>query len=895
VTILDRLMGSKAAPPAPIPAPPAAFKIVTGPGVTAYASDPPLSSWLTSDQQRCAAYLRAYKVGWFNKAERKISTDVAGLAWSISSGDVESEQEENTLPTPDLDIPFEDLNPVEQLMRLLERPNPFQTGKQLIQRTQIRRDMAGTAFWYLEGVAGSPSGLPTGIYGISPARLWPSYDQNNQLIGYVLDRDKPGGGIPFTADEIIAMPMAEAEDDRAPVFGVGVVEAVYAELPLTDLMSRHVTDLLTTGGRLAGMLSPKNRSLSEDEFNDAVRAWRNVASDPNAARRLLLFPEPMEWSSGASTPAEIGIPELASLNRERILTSFPIGPEQLGIPMPSGLNASGESRRELDALYWRGTIHPRVDDLEEIIQVKLVSRYERIMGQTFDYDIEEPDLDDAATVLEKVAAYKALLQSGFDPTEARAAAGLDHIKYVAVPATMNPSAQPVVTTPQLPQLGDGLTANATQARGRLAVSEQESVAKSIKARAEERERLVEQGLREGKAALARFFAAQRERVVAKVRQFPSKAARLKALPDDWWDAEFENAELRSALQGLYLTIGRDSLQIVADQLDKIVITKSVRRILSDLLDYGGDRITNINDRTRDAIKAELTEGVRRGYSLDQLIHGVTAESYAGVQGALLDNGVTVWDDYRAEMIARTETMLSANRAAITGYSEFGIEQVQAIDGDQDEVCAERDGQVFSIDEAAAIEDHPNGTLDWVPVIERKSADETDLMTFVKALASREAPVVNNYLNQPDVNVAPPELTIAKGAVQVDIPVAVSVPAQSPPVVHNYVETPEVTIREGAVQVNVPEQMLPVVNITQPDIVLPQGPAPEVIIAEDAVQAPIVNVEAPEPAVVNVAPPQVIVSMDPVAKAIDELRDLLTRPRKLIRDEQGHIIGLEAPE
>ena len=103
--------------------------------------------------------------------------------------------------------------------------------------------------------------------------------------------------------------------------------------------------------------------------------------------------------------------------------------------MPSGLNASGESRRELDALYWRGTIHPRVDDLKEIIQVNLVARYERIMGQTYDFDITEPDLDDAAAVLEKVAAYKALVEAGFDPEEARGAAGLDHIKYISVPSS----------------------------------------------------------------------------------------------------------------------------------------------------------------------------------------------------------------------------------------------------------------------------------------------------------------------------------------------------------------------------------------------------------------------------------------------------------------------------
>ena len=39
----------------------------------------------------------------------------------------------------------------------------------------------------------------------------------------------------------------------------------------------------------------------------------------------------------------------------------------------------------------------------------------------------------------------------------------------------------------------------------------------------------------------------------------------------------------------------------------------------------------------------------------------------------------------------------------------------ADDGDGDEECAQRDGQVFDIDEAESIEDHPNGTLDWIPL------------------------------------------------------------------------------------------------------------------------------------------------------------------------------------
>ena len=63
-------------------------------------------------------------------------------------------------------------------------------------------------------------------------------------------------------------------------------------------------------------------------------------------------------------------------------------------------------------------------------------------------------------------------------------------------------------------------------------------------------------------------------------------------------------------------------------------------------------------------------------------------------------------------------MLAYNDATVTGYGEFGVTTLLAYDGDGDEECAARDGQEFSIDEADAIDDHPNGTLVWSPVVDR---------------------------------------------------------------------------------------------------------------------------------------------------------------------------------
>jgi hypothetical protein len=710
-SFLDRLLGR---PDTPAPS----AKAVTTPAPSAKAvtslhpwnTGPSLSLYSTEPQQKAAAYLRAYNVGWFGKAGRKIANDVSSLDWSLSEGDAEEGDQEATLDRPTMDQPFGVLSPVDQFQRLLEAPyrreeddKTLITGRALLHKTQVHLDFTGNACWYLAGGAGG--GLPTAIMPISPARMWPVRSRSGDLVGWIMDKDKPSGGVPFDVDEILWFSTGGADDD---VWGSSVVECVYSQVPITDLMARHTANVMTTGGRLAGMMWPKERSLSEDEFVDAQRAWRNVASDPEAGKRLLIFPEPMEFQQGASTPAEIGVPELAVLNRDEILTAFPISPYMLGVPTPGGLN-SGEVRREDRRDYWEGTIAPRADLIEETVQVGLLVRYEAVMGETYDFELEIPNLDDAASLVGKAAAFKDLVGIGHDPQEALKVVGLAHIKWTGLPAILDPAQQQMMQE------------RALEAEANQPNPAPPPPAKGTKAAAEDaRDRVTKPAIAEGKRELARFFDEQRQRVSDALRtSLPAgKAGRIVAVKADptWWDGEREDRELAATIRGLYVQIGRGALQVAADELGRFLYKNAVDPIVTDLLAHGGQRIKDINARTLQSITLELAEGTRRGYSIPQLIDGVPEEGFRGVTGVTLDNGTPVFGDLRAETIARTETALSYNRASVAGYKELGVEQFVAYDGDDDPECAERNGQTFSADEALEVEDHPNGTLVFSPLV-----------------------------------------------------------------------------------------------------------------------------------------------------------------------------------
>lgn len=78
--------------------------------------------------------------------------------------------------------------------------------------------------------------------------------------------------------------------------------------------------------------------------------------------------------------------------------------------------------------------------------------------------------------------------------------------------------------------------------------------------------------------------------------------------------------------------------------------------------------------------------------------------------------------YRAELIARTETLHAQRASTLELYRDSGVvTQVVAHDGDSDPHCAARDGQRFALDDAAAemVSDtvHPNCVLAFAPAID----------------------------------------------------------------------------------------------------------------------------------------------------------------------------------
>lgn len=121
-------------------------------------------------------------------------------------------------------------------------------------------------------------------------------------------------------------------------------------------------------------------------------------------------------------------------------------------------------------------------------------------------------------------------------------------------------------------------------------------------------------------------------------------------------------------------------------------------------------LLNLKDDTKKAVLKALADTKEAGegpYQAAQKIKEMVAA------------GPWTTSRIRAKVIARTETKQAQNVASLDAYKQGGVDKVEIVDGQlptSDEDCIERSGDIITLTEAYALDDHPNNTLSFIPVI-----------------------------------------------------------------------------------------------------------------------------------------------------------------------------------
>ena len=361
-----------------------------GPGAGPLMTEYLLPTVLSTDAQQKMS--RALKIGhdvdWIRAAERAIYSKIVGCEWHIEDPDGETIDDEYQGERAELAIQAYTFltNPQGEID--LKDVGRRMTRRQLLTVTSRQMGICGNAAWMYD--MRDNFGVPHAILYIRPDRLTPICNKAGVLQGWVLDK-KPGD--PGTPIAIEDLSLLQFEPPDVGVFGVGLIESAIAKAINNGLIDRHYSALLASGGRISGIIAPKEGAITDDGvFKQLERDWRNVVEQPEAARRAQIVRAPVEFTSTVMGVGEMQIIDLMYHNRDALLALWGVPLSQLGGTAASGLN-SGETRKYDEAALWQGAVHDRLEEIGEAYQAVL-DMYEPILGYAPTFCWDEPEQDD---------------------------------------------------------------------------------------------------------------------------------------------------------------------------------------------------------------------------------------------------------------------------------------------------------------------------------------------------------------------------------------------------------------------------------------------------------------------------------------------------------------------
>lgn len=406
----------------PALAPPDVKAGPVGPG-----AGPLMTEWLLpsvlgqSAEHRIRQALKlGHEVDWIRAAERVISSKIIGCEWHIEDPDGETIDDEwkgspsaidayHLLVDPQAEIPIGEVG------RRMSR-------RQWLGLSSRHLGVTGTAAWMLDMRDSDGKGAPHALLYVRPDRLTPECTDKGVLIRWLLDKRPGFPGTPVPLEDIILL---QFEPPDHGYFGRGLIESSIAKAINNGLIDRHYSAVLAAGGRISGIISPKEGVIDDDAvYQTLLNDWRNIVEQPEAARRAQVVRAPVDFTQTVMSIADMRIIEFMTQNRDALLALW-------GVPltMLNGQNAGstglngGESRKYDEAALWQSAVHDRLEEIGEGFQA-ILDLFEPAIGWAPKLCWDEPSYDDDSPAFER--AYKAQAQP-LRNSERRAILGLEPI------------------------------------------------------------------------------------------------------------------------------------------------------------------------------------------------------------------------------------------------------------------------------------------------------------------------------------------------------------------------------------------------------------------------------------------------------------------------------------
>ncbi len=516
---------------------------------------------------------------------------------------------------------------------LASQPNPNQSGHYFHHLEAMIYEIYGETFWYK--ARGESTRKIKELYLLNPAQIELKFNQG-ELVGYILHKAN-GEQIPFDLEEIY-------HDKRPNPFnewrGLSVMERAsqYIDIELTT--TSFTLNYMRNNASPSGIVSLPD--MDREAFKQFAAQWREGYEGPeNAGKTAFIRGGEASFKAVGATLKDIDQKITRDMAKDDVLMMFDVPKGLLGMSGDKGL---GRAETEaLEYIFAKYKVEPMLDRLDEIYENFAKELDKRDMNAIVTHESTIPE--DKEYILQQ---NKEGVGRWITINEAR--------QYSGLPA-LDKDGDQLGTPPAAPASDSSKAAKKIVLKKKL--TKAEMTKKLNKEQEDFRKELVatnEIYEKKYKSVLTNFAANQEDEVISKIN------ASNKSFEEWLFDIKNEAEKLAGLLVPVILELmeaqGEDVTNFVSGEL--LTISPEIRKqVDQNILQIAGV----YNADTIKELEKTLTEGQTRGESLVKLKKRVE-EVYSDAKG------------YRAERIARTETLKASNNTAEIVYQQSGYNEVE---------------------------------------------------------------------------------------------------------------------------------------------------------------------------------------------------------------------------
>jgi len=494
-------------------------------------------------------------------------------------------------------------------------------------------EIYGETFWYL--VRGENSRKIKEVYLLNPAQM-ELVVKGGELLGYILHKSD-GTQVPLTTDEIYC-------DKRPNPFnewrGMSVMEKAATYIDTEISTATFTLNYMKNNASPSGIVSLPD--MDRETFKQFAQQWREGYEGPeNAGKTAFIRGGQADFRAVGATLKDVDQEITRKMAKNDVLMMLEVPKEMLG--MTDG-GALGRSTIEaFNYVFNKEKIEPLMRRLDRIYEG--IYEMETTRNEVIDVTHISPVPKDKEY---EHTVHKDLVNIALTVNEVREDLGYEPIPNGDVLASLAPA-----------QVNNALPKDKIKVKFKKPLTKAEKLKQLNNEQEAFRTKLVDTNdiyAKEYKKAISKFAKKQEEKVINNIN------ASAKSYEEWLYNVKEQSEELASALLPITIDLIEAQIDEVANFItgELVTITDEVRKtVQSRVLEISGV----YNTDTIKQLEKTITLGQKNGESLAKIKKRVETV-YSDAKG------------YRAERIARTESLKTSNSSAELVYKQNGYSEVQ---------------------------------------------------------------------------------------------------------------------------------------------------------------------------------------------------------------------------